>query len=35
VDDASELTGAEVNGLLGDDDRNAGWEDAGSYGWTR
>ncbi|MFE7211905.1 hypothetical protein ACFY0A_24510 [Streptomyces sp. NPDC001698] len=28
MDDAGELTEAEVNDLLSDDDRNAGWEDA-------
>ena len=35
MDDASKLTEAEVNDLLSDDDRNAGWEDAESYEWTR
>ncbi len=35
MDDASELTEAEVNDLLSDDDHNAGWEDAESYEWTR
>lgn len=35
VDDASGLVEAEVNGLLGDGDRNAGWEGAESYEWTR
>ena len=33
--DETELTEAEVNDLLDDDDRDAGWDDNESYEWVR